>query len=43
MRFVIEITKAVRAVLNDKFPLFVRVSATDWVDGGWTLEESIEL
>jgi 2,4-dienoyl-CoA reductase-like NADH-dependent reductase (Old Yellow Enzyme family) len=43
MRFVIEIIEAVREVWNEDLPLFVRISATDWVDGGWTVEESIEL
>ena len=43
IRFVIETTEAVREVWNEEFPLFVRMSATDWADGGWTVEESIEL
>ena len=43
IRFVLEITEAVRQVWSEENPLFVRISATDWVDGGWTLEESIEL
>jgi 2,4-dienoyl-CoA reductase-like NADH-dependent reductase (Old Yellow Enzyme family) len=43
IRFVVEITEAVREVWNEDFPLFVRISATDWVDGGWTVEESVEL
>jgi 2,4-dienoyl-CoA reductase-like NADH-dependent reductase (Old Yellow Enzyme family) len=43
IRFVIETTEAVREVWNEKFPLFFRISATDWADGGWTVEESIEL
>ena len=32
-----------RAVWPERCPLLVRISATDWVDGGWTLEDSIEL
>jgi len=43
IRFLIETTRQVRAVWPDDRPLFVRLSATDWVDGGWTLEESVEL
>ncbi|MFL5808903.1 MAG: NADH:flavin oxidoreductase/NADH oxidase [Flavisolibacter sp.] len=43
IRFVTEIVEAVRTVWDDSLPLFVRISATDWVDGGWTLEESIAL
>ncbi len=34
---------AVRAVWPERLPLFVRISATDWTDGGWTLDESVEL
>lgn len=43
IRFLIEITETVRNVWPEEFPLFVRVSATDWVDGGWTIEDSVEL
>lgn len=43
IRFLIETTRQVRAVWPDDRPLFVRLSATDWVDGGWTLDESVEL
>jgi 2,4-dienoyl-CoA reductase-like NADH-dependent reductase (Old Yellow Enzyme family) len=34
---------AVRKVWPDNLPLFMRISATDWVEGGWTPEESVEL
>lgn len=43
IRFLLEITEAVRQVWNEEHPLFVRISATDWVDGGWNIEESVEL
>jgi 2,4-dienoyl-CoA reductase-like NADH-dependent reductase (Old Yellow Enzyme family) len=43
IRFAVETTHAVRAVWPDKFPLAVRISATDWVEGGWDIEQSIEL
>ena len=43
IRFLVELTCAVRAVWPDKFPLAVRVSCTDWVSGGWDIEQSIEL
>ena len=43
IRFVLEITRAVRAVWPDKYPLAVRISCTDWVDGGWDIEQSIAL
>src|SRR3954447_20602294 len=38
-----EIVAAVRGVWPEGAPLFVRVSATDWVDGGWDIQQSIEL
>ena len=42
-RFAIEVVDAVRAVWPDHLPLFVRISATDWVEGGWNADESVEL
>ncbi|WP_339035130.1 NADH:flavin oxidoreductase/NADH oxidase [Bradyrhizobium symbiodeficiens] len=41
MRFPLEVTRAVRAALPSSTPLFVRISATDWIDGGWEIEDSI--
>lgn len=32
-----------RAVWPERLPLWFRVSATDWAEGGWTLEETVEL
>jgi len=43
VRFVLEIIEAVRQEWSEENPLFVRISATDWVEGGWTIEESVEL
>ena len=43
IRFLLEIVAATREVIGNDTPLFVRISATDWVDGGWTLEDSIQL
>jgi len=43
IRFLLETVKAVRAVIPTTTPLFVRISATDWVDDGWNLVDSIEL
>ncbi len=43
VRFTLEMVQAVRAVWPERLPLFVRISATDWADGGWTLDESVEL
>ncbi|MEW6123327.1 MAG: NADH:flavin oxidoreductase/NADH oxidase [Pseudomonadota bacterium] len=41
MRFPLEVFEAVRAAVPDTMPVFVRISATDWVDGGWDVEQSI--
>jgi 2,4-dienoyl-CoA reductase-like NADH-dependent reductase (Old Yellow Enzyme family) len=41
MRFPLEVTKAVREVWPLELPLFVRVSATDWLEGAWSLEDTI--
>ena len=38
-----EIVRAVRGVWPERLPLFVRVSATDWVEGGWDIEQTVEL
>jgi 2,4-dienoyl-CoA reductase-like NADH-dependent reductase (Old Yellow Enzyme family) len=43
VRFVVELAERVRAVWPDHLPLAMRISATDWVDGGWTLGDSIAL
>jgi 2,4-dienoyl-CoA reductase-like NADH-dependent reductase (Old Yellow Enzyme family) len=43
IRLLVRVTQAVRAVWPDSLPLFVRISATDWKDGGWDLPQSIEL
>jgi 2,4-dienoyl-CoA reductase-like NADH-dependent reductase (Old Yellow Enzyme family) len=43
IRFTVETAQAMRAVWPDDRPLSVRLSATDWAEGGWTLEESVEL
>ncbi|MGE0866366.1 MAG: NADH:flavin oxidoreductase/NADH oxidase [Vicinamibacterales bacterium] len=42
-RLVREVVTAVRQAWPERLPLFVRISATDWVDGGWDIEQSIEL
>jgi 2,4-dienoyl-CoA reductase-like NADH-dependent reductase (Old Yellow Enzyme family) len=42
-RLIREIVTAVRSSWPKGAPLFVRISATDWVEGGWDLEQSIEL
>jgi len=43
IRFALETTRAVRAVWPDKLPLAARLSCSDWVPGGWDIEQSVEL
>ncbi|XP_055344204.1 NADPH dehydrogenase-like [Paramacrobiotus metropolitanus] len=43
IRLLLEVTEAVRTVWPDTLPLFVRLSATDWADDGWTKEDTVEL
>jgi 2,4-dienoyl-CoA reductase-like NADH-dependent reductase (Old Yellow Enzyme family) len=43
IRFLCEIVRAMQEVWPAQLPIFVRISATDWVDGGWNIDESIEL
>lgn len=43
VRFLLETVVAVRSAIPASAPLFVRISATDWVGGGWNLVDSIEL
>ena len=43
MRFPLEVFAAVRAAWPADKPVGVRISATDWVDGGWSVDESVQL
>lgn len=43
IRFLTEVVQASRREMPESLPLFVRISSTDWVEGGWTIEEAIEL
>ncbi|HET9451291.1 MAG TPA: NADH:flavin oxidoreductase/NADH oxidase [Aggregicoccus sp.] len=43
VRFPLEVVRAVREAWPEPLPLLVRLSATDWAEGGWTLEETVEL
>jgi 2,4-dienoyl-CoA reductase-like NADH-dependent reductase (Old Yellow Enzyme family) len=43
VRFTLEAATAMRAAWPEHLPLTVRLSCADWADGGWTLEESVEL
>jgi 2,4-dienoyl-CoA reductase-like NADH-dependent reductase (Old Yellow Enzyme family) len=42
-RFLRDCVAAVRRVLPERCPLFVRISSTDWVEGGWDIDQSVEL
>jgi 2,4-dienoyl-CoA reductase-like NADH-dependent reductase (Old Yellow Enzyme family) len=43
MRFPLGIARVVRDIWPQDLPVFVRISATDWVEGGWDLAQSVEL
>lgn len=43
IRLLMEITTAVQTVWPPELPLFVRLSATDWTEGGWDLHDTVEL
>ena len=43
IRLLLEIIQAVQTVWPENLPLFVRISATDWADGGWDIEEAVKL
>jgi 2,4-dienoyl-CoA reductase-like NADH-dependent reductase (Old Yellow Enzyme family) len=43
MRLVLEVVEDVRAAWPQDRPLLLRISATDWVEGGWTVEDSVAL
>ena len=43
IRMVVEVVDAMRAVLPAELPLLVRISATDWAEGGWDIDQSVAL
>lgn len=43
MRFVLEVFEAVRAEFPQEKPVILRLSATDWIEGGWTVDDAIIL
>ena len=43
IRLLVEVVDTVRAILPAKVPLLVRISATDWAEGGWDIEQSVAL
>jgi 2,4-dienoyl-CoA reductase-like NADH-dependent reductase (Old Yellow Enzyme family) len=43
VRFALEVTEAVRGAWPRELPLWIRISATDWAPGGWTIDDSVTL
>ncbi len=43
VKFLIEIIEAIQTVWPSTVPLFVRISASDWVEAGWTIDDSVKL
>lgn len=43
MRLLLRVATQLRALMPEELPLFVRISATDWAEGGWDIEQSVEL
>ena len=43
IRLVKDVVRAVREVWPANLPLFIRISATDWIEGGWDLDQSVQL
>jgi 2,4-dienoyl-CoA reductase-like NADH-dependent reductase (Old Yellow Enzyme family) len=43
MRFLLEVVDAIRQVWPEEFPLFVRLSASDWTEGGLTIADSVQI
>lgn len=43
IRLLLEIIQSVKTVWPENLPLFVRISATDWAEGGWDIEQSVAL
>ena len=42
-RFLKEVVTEVRTAIGESVPLFVRISASDWIEGGWTIQDSVQL
>jgi len=42
-RFATDVAKSVRETIPDGTPLFARISSTDWIDGGWDIDQSVRL
>ncbi|CAN5160655.1 NADH:flavin oxidoreductase/NADH oxidase [soil metagenome] len=43
IRLLCEIATIIRTVCPANYPLFIRISSTDWTEGGWTIEDSVQL
>jgi 2,4-dienoyl-CoA reductase-like NADH-dependent reductase (Old Yellow Enzyme family) len=43
IRLTMEVVQTVRSVWPERLPVIVRISGTDWTEGGWTVNESVEL
>jgi 2,4-dienoyl-CoA reductase-like NADH-dependent reductase (Old Yellow Enzyme family) len=43
IRFAVETVKRVRTVWPASLPLAMRISASDWIDGGWDIDQTVEL
>jgi 2,4-dienoyl-CoA reductase-like NADH-dependent reductase (Old Yellow Enzyme family) len=43
IRLLLEVVDAVRNVVSNLFPVIVRISSTDWIEGGWDIEQSVQL
>lgn len=43
IRLLLEITESIQSIWPSGYPLFVRISASDWAEGGWTIADSVQL
>ena len=43
MRLTLRVAERMRGLMPEELPLFVRISATDWAEGGWDIEQSVVL
>jgi 2,4-dienoyl-CoA reductase-like NADH-dependent reductase (Old Yellow Enzyme family) len=43
IRLLMEVTRDARSIMPQTMPLFVRISSSDWIEGGWTIEDSVAL
>ncbi len=43
IRFLLEVIDAIRSEWPQEYPLFLRISSTDWVDDGWLIDDSVRL